>query len=171
MKKISFIMLVLFACMRFADVNAQRHVQGISAIDVQGGISGKGIYFGLGYTKFLGEKTYGKLNANYEMATIGRTDYKQYFINITPAYSLANINESVYFNVLGGLSAGLETAKSAETNLDLSKFIYGGLVGAEIEIYFSDKVALLLNGSQHIMFGSKVGNTRYYGGGGFRIAF
>jgi Conjugative transposon protein TraO len=149
--------------------SAQRHIRGIKAIDLQGGISGKGWYASAGYVRFFSPKLYGRINATHESARIGEMDYRNTFLNVTPAFSFANISDRFFFSLLLGLSAGLETAKNAGTALDERKIIYGGLIGGEMEVYMGDRVALVLTGTQNYMLGGEIGKSRLYAGGGLRI--
>jgi len=69
-------------------------------------------------------------------------------LDATAAFSPLNIKETVFFNITGGATASYETppAEIATKN----KFNYGGLVGAELEIFPAHRVAIVGNFSQRI---------------------
>ena len=60
--------------------------------------------------------------------------------------------------------AGYETSNRSEkllpddsTLLDKDCFIYGGVLTLELEAYLTDRVALLLNARERMLFGSDIG--------------
>lgn len=77
---------------------------------------------------------------------------------------LSNPGKDVFFSVGGLLIAGYETSNwgrkklsDGATLLNKDKFLYGGAFALEIETFITDRIILLLNVKERLLFGSSVG--------------
>ena len=158
---------------------SQRHIKGLTGIEAGGGLTGKGNYFTLGYSKYLSGRLYLKVNGNYEFGKITSTQFKSYYIDIAPAFTLFNIKEVVFFNAVGGIAGAYDKPQTTEGAPNQSGLTYGGLIGCEAEIFLGgDNVALVIDANQRYYFNSKMnsqatnsGSTRYFIGAGLKIMF
>ena len=70
-----------------------------------------------------------------------------------------------------GLSAlaGYETSNQGDTLLDKDCFIYGGALTLELETYLTDRVVLLVNARERMLFGSDIGKFHTQVGMGLKF--
>lgn len=78
---------------------------------------------------------------------------------------LSDPSKTVFFSIGGSALLGYETSNWGDKLLpdgatisSKDTFIYGGAITFEIETYLTDKIVLLLNVRERIMFGSSIGN-------------
>lgn len=176
MRKTIYAALIAMVCLALlpATLQAQRYLPGQKGIQVTGGMVNGDTRFndwqaGVGYSKYT--------NAG------NRWLYGVEYLNRTHTYknSLIPVNQmsaeaGYYINLLSdrrkifflsvGVSgmAGYETVNWGVKTLDdgslltqRDRFIYGGILSCELETYLSDRVALLLNVRERIVWGSDTG--------------
>jgi hypothetical protein len=161
--------VVILCLMAIPSVGQIRHVKGIKSIDAMYGITGYGSAYQLGYVKYMSDRLYLKFNGFYESGEDAGITYTSYGLDIMPAYTLWNPNESLYFNITGGLTFSMDKlTKGAELFSVDDTFKYGGFLGLETEIFLSDKFVLLLGGNQKFLLQTNFGSARYFINGGIR---
>ena len=148
-----------------------RHLKGIYGIEVTGGITGQGAFGSLGVSRNLSADLYGKLAIDYEQGTVTGVNYRSYMLDAAIGYTLIQIKDDVFFNAYLGASGIYDDIEELESTIDQSGFSAGILGGAEIELYISDTVVLLINGTQRYYFGSDFGNARWMLGAGVKFTF
>lgn len=176
MKKSIFI-CVAFLCLIGFKANAQRHIKGIKAIDVMGGLSGKGSYGELGYAHYLNNKFYITVRGRYEKGTINDSlNFTTYGLNVGANYTLWNPGEGFFFNLCGGGTAQfnqLDTKSYDRVKINdgikQNTQSYGLFGGVETEVFFGNRVVWLLNFRQNVFFNKSIGSAAFYAGTGLRF--
>lgn len=148
-----------------------RHLKGVRGIELAGGITGQGVYGSLGASQNLNAVTYGKIAVAYEPGTIDDVKYHSYMIDASINYTLIQIKDDVFLNACLGGSGVYDDLEELESTTDQSGFSAGILGGAEIEIYISNAVVFLINGTQRYYFGNDFGNARWMLGAGVKFTF
>ena len=175
MKKYLFLFVTAVSLALFSGrAHAQRYLPGMKGVELRGGFangskSPLNHYAGFavsGYTKradrwVIGTeylmKNYGYRNVNVPCAQF--TAEGGYYLKFL------SDRRKIFF-LSAGLSAlaGYETSNRSEkllpddsTLLDKDCFIYGGVLTLELEAYLTDRVALLLNARERMLFGSDIG--------------
>jgi len=77
----------------------------------------------------------------------------------------------VFLNLNGGIIVGLEKQLALEEIGENTNLIYGGIVGAEIEGFIVNNIAVFGNFHQMFQAGSDFGKWRYQYGIGLRYYF
>ena len=173
MKKILVVILLLGSLYANAQV---QHVKGIYAAEALGGMSRYGYYGGFGGSYYFTHNLYLKATVNYEKKEkeeaggITRIQ-RSYYLDIPMAYTFYTISNVVYFNVVGGISLGSYNEDDIGTFVVPSAFKYGGLAGAEIEIFLNSDIAVLVNGNVKYLVGDEFGSKRSYYGIGLKYSF
>ena len=174
MKKFLFLLLVLLPVAGYS----QRHLRGVSGVEVNGGVSDRGAYGLVGYSRYLGPKLYWKVTAGYEKGSIPaenapaiKRNYSTILGQVGAYYSLLNLNSKAYLNVGGGGAVASESVTDYEWGPSKGGFAYGPYVGGEAELYLADRLVFLLNGNYQYLLGSDLGATRIYGGVGLKYCF
>lgn len=176
--KHTFIYMLLLCLSLAGQAHAQRYLPGMKGIQVTGGLSdhmrfrsgdGFGYHAGFAmatYTKnanrwVIGgeylEKKYSYKNDLYPVAQItGEGGYYMKF--------LSDAGKNVFASLGLSALAGYETVNWGEPQLpdgsrltDEDHFIYGGALTFEIETYLTDRIVLLLNARERMMFGGDCG--------------
>lgn len=174
MKRCKFILIAFFCILLSVnETSAQRYLPGQTGIQVTGGIADgdyklanyhAGIAFSK-YTKSGNRWLYGAefLNtcSSYNSIQIPVNQFTGelgYYINL-----LSDRRKNFFFSL--GISAlsGYETVNWGDKKLmdgalitNKDQFIYGGAISFEIESYLTDRIALLLNVRERILWGSDV---------------
>lgn len=180
MKRFTFILTAVL-CFIFSDgAYAQRCLPGMRGMQVTGGMADvfhssskkneTGYYFGVAmatYTKHTNKWVFGAeyLNRYYP--------YKEDRIPVSQftaegGYNLnflSDHNKVVLFSLGGSALAeykisnwGDKTLFDGSTLRDKGSFIYGGAITLEMETYLSDRVVLLLNARERILWGTTTGH-------------
>lgn len=176
--KYVFIYMVLLCLSLTGQAHAQRYLPGMKGIQVTGGLcdnmylhNGDGFGYHIGvamatYTKNANrwvvgceylEKKYSYKNDLYPVAQItGEGGYYMKF--------LSDAGKNVFASLGLSALAGYESVNWGESLLpdgsrltDEDNFIYGGALTFEIETYLADRVVLLLNARERVMFGGDCG--------------
>lgn len=187
MKKILFSVILCFAFL--GQAQAQRYLPGqrgvqltASAVDGFHLSKAEKQAFALG----IGMATYNKsgnrwlLGAEYLQKQYGYKDElipvsqftaeSGYLINV-----LSDHSKTVFFSLGGSLMAGYETVNRGKKDLpdgalliSDGQLLYGGAVAFEIETFLSDRLVLLVNVRERILYGSTVGKFHFQLGMGFK---
>lgn len=180
MKKILFSVILCFVL--WGQAQAQRYLPGqkgvqltASAVDGIQLSKGDKQAFALG----IGIATYNKsgnrwlLGAEYlqkqyaykeELIPVSQfTAESGYLINF-----LSDHSKTVFFSAGGSLMAGYETVNRGKKDLldgatlvSDGQLLYGGAVAFEIETFLNDRLALLINARERILYGSTVGKFHF----------
>lgn len=174
MKKYSYF-LVAFCCILLSvnEVSAQRYLPGQTGIQVTGGMTDgdyklENYHAGIAYSKYTRNGNrwlYGAefLNtcSSYNSIQIPVNQFTGelgYYINL-----LSDKRKNFFFSLGVSAIAGYETVNWGDKKLmdgslitDEDQFIYGGAISFEIESYLTDRIALLLNVKERILWGSDV---------------
>ena len=190
MKRVLFIIMLFGMCLHFNQAHAQRCLPGMRGIQFTGGLSDNMRWKsgdGFGYHAGIAVSTYTK-NAHHWVVGAEylekRYDYRG---SLYPASQFTG-EGGYYLNFLSdrkktffaalGLSAlaGYETVNWGESRLpdgslltDGDHFIYGGALTLELSAYLTDKVVLLVNGRQRMLFGGDCGRFHSQIGMGVRF--
>lgn len=184
MKKYLFIVVALLALT--GQANAQRYLPGMRGLELRGGFV-DGIQKPTNYYAGVGISTYTK-NGNRWMFG-GEYLSKQYEykdMQIPKAQFTAeggyylkflSDNSKTFFLSIGGSALlGYETSNwgnkqlpDGATLMSKDAFIYGGAITLELETYLSDKVVLLLNARERVLWGSSIGHFHTQFGVGLKF--
>lgn len=89
---------------------------------------------------------------------------------------LSGRSKTSFLSIGGSALAGYETSNRGEkilpdgaTLLNEDAFIYGGAITLELETYLSDRVVLLLNGRERVLWGSSIGKFHTQFGVGLKF--
>ena len=178
MKRFLFIGILFALCLHFNRTHAQRYLPGMKGLQVTAGMA-DGVHWNSNtdFAYHIGA-AYSVYTKNANRWVIGgeylhkRYDYKDMQIPVEQftaegGYYLKFLSDrrKIFF-LSAGLSAlaGYETSNRSEkllpddsTLLDKDCFIYGGVLTLELEAYLTDRVALLLNARERMLFGSDIG--------------
>ena len=186
MKKYMFIVVAAMLVLFGGQANAQRCLPGMRGIELRGGFTdgfGKPVDFYTGiamstYTKHANrwvvgaeylEKRYGYRDCLYPASQF--TGEGGYYLNFL------SDRKKMFFAALGlSALAGYETVNWGESLLpdgsrltDEDNFIYGGALTLELSAYVTDKIVLLVNGRQRVLFGGDCGKFHTQVGVGIRF--
>jgi hypothetical protein len=185
---ISLAFSLSLACI--GQAHAQRYLPGQKGIQMTGGFAdgfsiekkdGQAFYGGIGlsaYTQNGNRWVFGAeyLQKNYK--------YKDIFIPLSQLTAeggyylnfLSDAGKTVFFSVGLSAMAGYETVNWGKKLLSdgaritsEDNFLYGGAVSFEIEVFLSDRFALLLNARERILGGSSINMFHTQIGFGLRI--
>ena len=160
MKRLLFIILLFGVCLHVNQAHAQRCLPGMRGIQLTGGLSDNMRWKngdGFGYHAGITVSTYTK---NTHHWVVG-----------------AEYRKKTFFAALGlSALAGYETVNWGESLLpdgsrltDENNFIYGGALTLELSAYVTDKIVLLVNGRQRVLFGGDCGKFHTQVGVGIRF--
>lgn len=89
---------------------------------------------------------------------------------------LSDPSKTVFFSAGASLAAGYETINWGKKLLsdgaritDKDNFLYGGAISFEIETFLSDRLALLVNAREQILFGSDISKFHTQIGVGIKV--
>lgn len=190
MKRFLFVVVAMLALFT-GQAHAQRCLPKMKGIEIRGGMTDgfhtkadraeTGYYFGAGlatYTKggnkwvFAGEyllRNYPYRDKHIPMAQF--TTEGGFYYNF-----LSDARKIFFFYIGGSALAGYETVNWGENILyDGSRlrhkdaFIYGGAVSLEMESYITDRLALLVNVRERILWGGSTGHFHTQFGVGLKV--
>lgn len=131
----------------------------------------------LGYVKYFSDHFYGKFDLLGSMEKDRGLPHRAFGVDITLARTLFQINDSWYFNVIGGGTISMEHY-IYQKKYDMKK--YGLFLGGEVEHYFNEKWSLLINAQNRYLLGEDKlttrddviwGKQRWYASVGIRYHF
>lgn len=174
MRKFLFIVVALFA-LSVGQTYAQRYLPKMQGIELKGGFV-DGVHKPTNYYAGLSLSTYTKSQDRWvfgvEMLS-KEYGYKDIYIPKTQFTAeggyyymfLSDPSKTVFFSIGGSALLGYETSNWGDKLLydgatlqSKDSFIYGGAITFEVETYLTDRIVLLLNVRERIMFGSSIGN-------------
>ena len=172
MKRWLFIIVALLALT--GQANAQRCLPGMQGLELRGGFV-DGIQKPLNYYAGIGLSTYTKNGNRWVFG--GEYLSKQYaYKDIQIPKAQFTAEGGYYLNFLsdhsktwprpigGSALVGYETSRWGDkllpdgaTLMNKDAFIYGGAITLELETYLSDRVVLLINARERVLWGSSIG--------------
>ena len=179
------IFLCMAVCMAVFPAFSQRYLPEQKGLHINvGGINGfvsDAFYLNGGLSKYTDKANrwiYGieylqkKLPYNEILIPVARfTAEGGYYLNF-----LSDRSKTFFFSIGGSVMAGYESVNWNSKLLyngasieNRDGFIYGGAVGFEIETFFADRVILLTNLRERILFGSSVNKFNFQLGIGVKI--
>lgn len=184
MKKYLYIIVALLALT--GQANAQRYLPGMRGLELRGGLV-DGIQKPLNYYTGIGLSTYTKNGNRWVFG--GEYLSKQYVykdMQLPKAQFtaeggyyfkfLSDPSKTFFLSIGGSALAGYETSNWGEKLLpdgatirNKDSFIYGGAITLELETYLSDRIILLLNARERILWGSDIGRFHFVFGGGLKF--
>lgn len=184
MKRWLFIIVALLALT--GQANAQRYLPGMRGLELRGGLV-DGIQKPLNYYTGIGLSTYTKNGNRWVFgAEYLSKEYTYKNISIPKAQItaeggyymkfLSDPSKTVFLSIGGSALAGYETSNwgnkllpDGATIRNQDAFIYGGAITLELETYLSDRVVLLLNARERILWGSSIGKFHTVFGAGLKV--
>lgn len=184
MKRFLFLMVALLALT--GQANAQRYLPKMKGIEFRGGFV-DGVQKPLNYYGGIGLSTYTKngnrwvfgaeyLTKNYEYKTI---QIPKAQITAEGGYYykfLSDASKTFFLSIGGSALLGYETSNWSEKLLydgstlrNKDAFIYGGAITLELETYLTDKIVLLLNARERVLWGSSIGHFHTQFGVGLKF--
>ncbi len=174
MKRALFIIVALMA-LCITNAHAQRYLPKMRGIELRGGLidgfsNANNFYGGIAistYTKGQDRWVFGVeyLQKEYEYKAI-QIPKSQFTAEGGYYYMfLSDPSKTLFLSIGGSALLGYETSNWGEKLLydgatlrNKDAFIYGGAITLEVETYLSDRVVLLLNVRERVLFGSSIGN-------------
>ena len=189
--KRSLIIMTLFAlCLTFNQAHAQRYLPGMKALQVTAGMA-DGVHWndntdfayhiGVAYSVYTKNANRWVFGGEYLEKRYNYKDIKipvQQFTAEGGYYlNFLSDRKKTFFAALGlSALAGYETVNWGESLLpdgsrltDEDNFIYGGALTLELSAYLTDKIVLLVNGRQRVLFGGDCGKFHTQVGVGIRF--
>lgn len=170
MKKILFAILLTAGIVATSQAQII-HIGGIQAIDAGYGKSKFGNYFTGGYIRYFSPQLYGKATLYFEKGTDAGVKYSSAGLDITAAYTVLKVGETIFINAIGGMVLSNDVLAANELLTVPATLKVGAFAGIESELFLSDKFALILNWNQRYVLGQAFGNVRWYGHAAIRYSF
>ena len=178
MKRFLFIGILFVLCLHFNQAHAQRYLPSMKGLQVTAGMA-DGVHWNsdTDFAYHIGA-AYSVYTKNANRWVIGgeylhkKYDYKDMQIPVEQftaegGYYLKFLSDrrKTFFLSLGlSALAGYEVSNKSEkllpdgsTLLNKDCFIYGGALTLELEAYLTDRIALLVNTKERMLFGSDIG--------------
>ena len=146
MKKHIFIMTLFALCLHLNQAHAQRYLPGMKALQVTAGMAD-----GIPVEQFTAE-------GGYYLKFL--SDRRKTFFLSLGLSALAGYETS---------NRGDKLLPDGATLLDKDCFIYGGALTLELETYLTDRVVLLVNARERMLFGSDIGKFHTQVGMGLKF--
>jgi len=184
MQKVLILIISLLALCTY-QTKAQRYLPQMQGIELRGGFV-DGIKQPTSYYGGVGLSTYTK-NGNrwvfgaeylskeysYKDIFVPKAQFTAeggYYVNF-----LSDPSKTFFLSIGGSALAGYETSNWGEKTLfdgatiqNKDAFIYGGAITLELETYLSDRIVLLLNIRERVLWGSSIGHFHTQFGVGFK---
>ncbi|WP_042367758.1 conjugal transfer protein TraO [Bacteroides neonati] len=181
-----YLMILVAVLALSGQAHAQRYLPKMKGIELRGGFV-DGVQKPLNYYAGIGLSTYTKngnrwvfgaeyLNKQYEYKNIHIpkaqfTAEGGYYFKF-----LSDPSKTFFLSIGGSALAGYETSRWGDKLLpdgatlrNQDTFIYGGAITLELETYLSDRVVLLLNARERILWGSSIGHFHTQFGVGLKF--
>ena len=161
-KKLTIVLLLLLVSISsFSQRFRVRHSTGAFAGDINFGFTEHGLIGEIGFTDFLSPEIQHSGYLNYETGKVGTTDYSTISLSYLRQVSLFDINESIYFNLYGGASLGLEVIQNEFLDQKKDNFSPSVTGGLEIESYITNRIAALIKVQEQYKINSELGEWSY----------
>lgn len=173
MKKSILSIIVMFFCLSYS--YGQRHLKGMNAVDIGGGITGFGTYVNGDFTHFLNNKYYFKVGGMFESAKFDDVKLNSFLLKGGINRNLFHLGNSFFVQANVNMLVSMNQYKGElieSTHKKKQYFNLGFAPGAEIEYYISDRVVFLLDFMQAFYLGKELNSVStqvFYAGGGFRL--
>lgn len=150
---------------------ALRHYQGLRGLEVSGGVTEFGSYYGLGFSQYINSKSYYKATAFSEVGEANEVEYRNFGADVIYNYTFINLGNTFFLNGGLGATVGWDQITNSEV-LDIeSELNAGGLFNAEAELFFGNKIAIILQANQRILLKAAHGDRRWFAGLGLKYTF
>lgn len=180
------ILMVAFLALLSGQANAQRYMPGQRGVELRGGVvdgrlNGENFYTGAAistYTKNGNRSVFGAEYLQKGYAYNDRTIPVAQFTAEGGYYAnfLSNGSKTFFLSFGTSVLAGYETSNWSEKLLydgatlrNKDAFLYGGAVTLELESYLTDRVILLINARERVLWGSSIGKFHIQYGIGIKI--
>ena len=182
MKARVFFLVTLLSVLLAGRAEAQRCLPKMRGIELKAGLNGADGYvlgatlssYARGGNKWVYGVEYLQTNHDYRSTTIPAAQFTAeggFYYNF-----LSDAKKVVFLYAGASALAGYETVNWGESRLpdgslltDGDHFIYGGALTLELSAYLTDKVVLLVNGRQRMLFGGDCGRFHSQIGVGVRF--
>lgn len=173
MNRIILLFVALLA-LSVGQVHAQRYLPKMQGVELRGGFvdgfNANNFYSGIALSTYTKSKDRWVFGAEYLQKEY---EYKNILIPKSQFTAeggyylmfLSDPSKTVFLSIGGSALLGYETSNWGDKQLpdgatlsSKDAFIYGGTIIFEVETYLTDKIVLLLNVRERIMFGSSIGN-------------
>jgi hypothetical protein len=153
LKKTVTVMMLTLGITSFS----QHHLKGSKFIEVGGGITKYGFFGDANFDMQIKPKLYVKsgLLAEFGNLKSSNTKYQSYMLNVGSFYNLFNLNHKLYVNGGGGAVVKLDNVDAFDGAIQSNSKNYGAYLGAETELFVSDKVAIGINAYQNFYLGKE----------------
>lgn len=159
MKKL--LLLLLIVCFGLGAKAQLRHVAGNKSLGIGIGITKDAKQASGNFGYLLKDNLGVGARLAYEMVDLGVSDAGQVYFNPSVWYTLATINEVVFFNVKGGLIIGYEYTSYNEFDIKESGVYFGENIGIKTEFYINNKISVDLDLEQRFFQKSLFGSDSY----------
>lgn len=148
-----------------------RHYQGLRALELNGGVTQFGSYYGLGFSQYINSNSYYKASVFSEVGEANEVEYRNFGADMIYNYTLINLANTFFLNGGLGATVGWDQVTNTEV-LDVeSQVNTGGLINAEAELFFGNKLAIVLQANQRILLKATHGDRRWFAGLGLKYTF
>ena len=155
-RRLLSLIIVAFFVSVYSQSAELTHVKGVHAVGVRGGIGTKSDYdVGLTYSYYFNSKTALLLEADYERAKFGMSDFSGVVL-VSPGvvYSVWNPAVWFYMNLSVGASVGYDNWRCDIVDEEVSGMVYGANVGYSLEFFPSSRISCLIKAQQYLLFGN-----------------
>ena len=181
-----YLMILVAVLALSGQAHAQRYLPKMKGIELRGGFV-DGVQKPLNYYAGVGLSTYTKNGNRWVFGTeylSKQYEYKNIHIPKVQFTAeggyylkfLSDPSKTFFLSIGGSALAGYETSRWGDKLLpdgatlrNQDVFIYGGAITLELETYLSDRVVLLLNARERILWGSSIGHFHTQFGVGLKF--
>ncbi len=146
-----------------------RHISGFKALDIVTGMNKFGKYMQFGYSYYINNRTMFQSSVSWERGKINIAGYDDIFLHAGMSHTVYKIKEFCFINIHYCGLLGVENNKNTYLDKSESLFDYGGGAGGNIELFLTDRIALLLNFDEYYRLQNKFGKFHFHAGAGLRI--
>lgn len=131
-----------------------RHVHGFQGIEVRGGIALQVFLLGVDYSYYLNRNWYFKVGLGGEMDEDEdeRTSFFSVFTQPVIAYSLWDLHDQLYINLLAGTIITYQTLAKSSQRKALTSWSVGAVAGPALEFFITKHTALIAHILPRILF-------------------
>lgn len=117
------------------------------------------------------EKLYARVGLSYESAEVGSTALTVGRVNLDNGFTLLDIQDKVFFNLITGVYFGYESTKSLRNPISSNAFVFGGDFGFEVDVFLTKRLSAKAEILQYYMKNSAVSPWFYTGTVGLSYVF
>jgi hypothetical protein len=175
--KIKFLLLV--GLLAFQSINAQdfnptvtiKKTYGQQSINANYLYNPKHTGYRLGYSYYLAKNYALNPNLRYMQGKIDFTEFTSFAFCINNNYSIYNLGNKLYLNLLASANFGNEQLNLSFSNDEISNNFYEFSTGLELEFYLHRRFLIDANFNQVLLSNSKLGSRYYNVECGFKFIF